>query len=211
MVIYLNGVEVVRSNMPAGTVTYTTRATTAIGGADESAWLQAPIDPSLLVAGTNVIAVELHQQSPTSTDISFDLELTATRGAGAGADRHAHVRPRTRACPTRPTVTFSASVSAPAGLASATLYVGGAPQTVVFSGPPQVEDAQITADTPATPDGSGAAINVDGLTPHAHGLMKFPSLVGAGAGQVPPGADHHVGDAAVELHRTPAARCGCTG
>ena len=77
-VIYLNGVEVVRSNMPSGTVTYTTRATTAIGGTDESAWLEAPIDPALLVAGTNVIAVELHQQSPTSTDISFDLELRAT-------------------------------------------------------------------------------------------------------------------------------------
>ncbi len=35
-VIYLNGVEVVRSNMPSGTVSYTTRATAAIGGADES-------------------------------------------------------------------------------------------------------------------------------------------------------------------------------
>ena len=65
--------------MPAGTVTYTTRASAAIGGADESAWLQAPVDPSLLVAGTNVIAVEIHQQSPTSTDISFDLELQRHR------------------------------------------------------------------------------------------------------------------------------------
>ena len=84
-------------------------------------------------------------------------------------------------------VTLRASVSSPAGLASATLYVGGAPQTVVFSGPLQVEDAQMMAATPATPDGLGAAISVDG-SPHDHGLMKFPALVGGGAGQVPPGA-----------------------
>ncbi len=82
-IIYLNGVEVVRSNMPAGTVTYTTRATASIGGADESAWLQAPIDPSLLVKGTNVVAVEIHQQTPSSSDISFDLELRATEAQAA--------------------------------------------------------------------------------------------------------------------------------
>ena len=44
-VIYVNGIEVARSNMPSGAVTYTTRASVAIGGADESAWLEAPIDP----------------------------------------------------------------------------------------------------------------------------------------------------------------------
>ena len=31
-------------------------------------------------------------------------------------------------------------------------------------------------------------MNVDGQTPHAHGLMKFPTLIGGGAGRVPPGA-----------------------
>ena len=64
--------------MPTGTIGYTTRATTAIGGTDENAWQESPIDPARLVAGTNVIAVEVHQQSPSSTDISFDLELRAT-------------------------------------------------------------------------------------------------------------------------------------
>src|SRR5688572_6978419 len=77
-VIYLNGVEVTRSNMPTGTITYNTRATTAVGGADESAWQEVPVDPSRLVAGTNVIAVEVHQQSATSTDVSFNLELRGT-------------------------------------------------------------------------------------------------------------------------------------
>ena len=54
-------------------------------------------------------------------------------------------------------------------------WPGPLPQTVTFSGPAQVEDAQITADTPAVPNGTGASINIDGQTPHAHGLMKFPN------------------------------------
>ena len=66
--------------------------------------------------------------------------------------------------------------------------MGDPPQSAVFSGPSQVEDAQITADAPTTTNGSGASINVDGQTPHAHGLLKFPTLVGSGAGQVPAGA-----------------------
>ena len=74
--VYVNGVEVFRSNMPAGAIGYTTPALTAITGADESAFVFTSIDPSLLVAGTNVIAVEIHQSDPTSSDISFDLELT---------------------------------------------------------------------------------------------------------------------------------------
>ena len=37
-------------------------------------------------------------------------------------------------------------------------------------------------------DGGGLSLNVDGQTPHAHALMKFPSLIGAAAGQVPAGA-----------------------
>lgn len=74
-VVYLNGVEVWRSNMPAGTIGFTTPASVAIAGADESTFVQTTISPSLLVNGTNVLAVELHQSSSTSSDISFDLQL----------------------------------------------------------------------------------------------------------------------------------------
>ena len=77
-VIYLNGIEVVRSNMPSGTIAYNTWASSAIGGTDESTWLQALIDPALLVAGTNVITVEVHQSSASSSDVSFDLELLSS-------------------------------------------------------------------------------------------------------------------------------------
>jgi len=183
-VIYLNGVEVVRSNMPTGTVSYTTLAVSAIGGTDESAWLESPVDPSLLVSGPNVLAVEIHQQAVTSSDISFDLELRATQNRPPAPAVTLTSRTNPGVSNTS-AVTFAASVSAEAGLMSATLFVGGPPQTASFSGPAQIQDAQISADTPSTPNGSGLAINVDGATPHAHGLMKFPTLVGNTPGQVP--------------------------
>jgi hypothetical protein len=80
-VVYLNDIEVYRNNMPAGTIGHTTRASSPIGGADEKVWLSALLNPALLVAGNNVIAVEIHQDSPSSSDISFDLELTAKTGS----------------------------------------------------------------------------------------------------------------------------------
>ena len=185
-VIYLNGVEVLRSNMPSGTVTYTTLASTAIGGTDESAWQQAPLDPSLLVAGTNVIAVEIHQQSVSSSDISFDLELVATSAQSQGP-AVSLVSPADHGVSNSASVTFTATASA-AALSSATLFVGGPPLTVTFSGPSQVQDAQITADQPTATGGTGLSLNVDGQTPHVHSLIKFPVLIGPGAGQVPAGS-----------------------
>ncbi len=80
-VVYLNGTEIARSNMPAGAVTYTTRASTAIGGAAESTYNPIALPASALAAlqnGNNLLAVEIHQDSPTSSDISFDVELLAS-------------------------------------------------------------------------------------------------------------------------------------
>ncbi|MEM7311441.1 MAG: metallophosphoesterase family protein [Planctomycetota bacterium] len=74
-IAYLNGVELQRSNMPFGTVTYTTLASSTVAGAGESAFRPFDFDPGLLTAGTNTLAVEVHQRSLTSSDTSFDLEL----------------------------------------------------------------------------------------------------------------------------------------
>jgi hypothetical protein len=186
-VIYLNGVEVTRSNMPTGSISYTTRATTAIGGADESAWQEVPVDPSRLVTGTNVIAVEVHQQSPTSTDVSFNLELRGTE-AQTQVPTVSLLSPADHAVTNVASVTFAASSTASGGLSNATLFVGDPPRTALFSGPGQIEDAELIADTPTLADGGALSLNVDGQTPHAHAVMKFPSLIGAGAGQVPAGA-----------------------
>jgi hypothetical protein len=77
-VVYVNGTEVWRTNMPAGGVTHTTLASVAIGGVDETTFFQTNISPNFLVNGTNVIAVEIHQANVTSTDISFDLQLVGS-------------------------------------------------------------------------------------------------------------------------------------
>ena len=82
-VVYLNGVEVWRSNMPTGTVGFLTPASVAIAGADESTFVQTTINSSLLVSGTNVLAIELHQSGGTSTDISFDFNLIGSDGSAS--------------------------------------------------------------------------------------------------------------------------------
>jgi len=76
-VVYLNGHEVVRDNMPSGTITYLTHASSNVGGGDEDTFFGFDIDPSFLVEGTNVLAVEIHQESAQSSDLSFDLALEA--------------------------------------------------------------------------------------------------------------------------------------
>jgi hypothetical protein len=73
-VVYLNGQEVARYNMPPGTITYTSPAVSA----SDYAWDPAINIPNLLVPGLNVIAVEVHQANLTSSDVSLDLRLTAS-------------------------------------------------------------------------------------------------------------------------------------
>jgi hypothetical protein len=80
-IVYLNGVEIVRSNMPSGAVQSTTLAAAAAPD-DGGAFIQFPIDSAVLVSGQNVLAVEIHQNALTSSDLSFDLRLTA---AGASS------------------------------------------------------------------------------------------------------------------------------
>src|SRR5207244_4301845 len=74
-VMYLNGFEVYRSNMRSGAVSYNSLALTAVERPQELAFLDANLSPASLVAGTNVLAVEIHQASINSSDIGFDLSL----------------------------------------------------------------------------------------------------------------------------------------
>ncbi|CAH0120684.1 3',5'-cyclic adenosine monophosphate phosphodiesterase CpdA [Paenibacillus sp. CECT 9249] len=77
-VIYVNGHEVRRFGMPEGEITYSTKA---ISNKDlpvlyENVDLTQPLK-SYLKDGNNEIAVEVHQQSDSSSDLYFDMELTA--------------------------------------------------------------------------------------------------------------------------------------
>lgn len=73
--VHINGVEVLRDNLPAGPLSFNTPALTAVGGANETTYFEFSIDPSVFQFGSNVIAVEIHQSSGTSSDVSFDTEL----------------------------------------------------------------------------------------------------------------------------------------
>jgi hypothetical protein len=75
-VVYLNGAEVFRSNMGGGVPAYPTEALSTVPLADESTqFYLTNVAPAVLRAGTNVIAVEIHQNGANSSDLSFALEL----------------------------------------------------------------------------------------------------------------------------------------
>ena len=74
-VVYINGVEVFRSNMPNGTISNSTKASST--ASDDGATTQSKsLANTSFISGTNVIAVEIHQDVATSSDISFDFSLT---------------------------------------------------------------------------------------------------------------------------------------
>jgi hypothetical protein len=77
-VVYINGVEAFRSNMPAGGITSTTLAAGDAQGLDEQQAFIVTLPASGISPGTNIIAVEVHQSAVTSSDIGFDLHLTAS-------------------------------------------------------------------------------------------------------------------------------------
>ena len=80
-VVYINGTEVLRVNMPTGTINYSTWAASNIDVA-EGDWLTYNIPTTTLVNGQNVMAVEVHQAYAGSTDISFEAELAAYSNCG---------------------------------------------------------------------------------------------------------------------------------
>lgn len=75
-VVYLNGLEVFRSNMPATSFDSTSPACVTVDNEFESMWFQETIPMGLLLTGENVISAEIHQNVPSSSDISFDLTLS---------------------------------------------------------------------------------------------------------------------------------------
>lgn len=76
-IVYLNGKEVYRTNLPAGAVNTDTMATRKLTGLEREAFFPVKIDPASLRHGKNILAAEIHLNSPQCDDIRFDLELFA--------------------------------------------------------------------------------------------------------------------------------------
>lgn len=74
-VVYVNGYEVFRTNMPNGTISFNTLASSTVAFTAEDTYHDFSFSPAVLVAGNNTIAVEIHQDAANSSDISFNMSL----------------------------------------------------------------------------------------------------------------------------------------
>ena len=81
VVVYLNGVEVGRANLPAGAISQSTYATAAPSTtAAAASRIIFDVPRSALVQGNNVVTASTHANFRSTPDISFDLRLTAEQG-----------------------------------------------------------------------------------------------------------------------------------
>lgn len=75
IVVYINGEEVVRDNMPAGTITHNTFSSSIIDGSAESTYNVFLIPKTKFVQGNNRISIEVHNRDMTSSDLRMDAYL----------------------------------------------------------------------------------------------------------------------------------------
>ena len=86
MVVYVNGQEATRYQMPTGKVSYNTYASTYAEANPDMGTIQ--LSSGLFKKGTNVIAVEVHNNNNTSTDIYFDASLIVSSPLLSGDDSY---------------------------------------------------------------------------------------------------------------------------
>ncbi|MEI6949445.1 T9SS type A sorting domain-containing protein [Paraflavisolibacter sp. H34] len=151
VVLYVNGTEVFRNNMPAGDVGHRTLATS-------SATIQKSVvlPKSVFVNGTNVLAVEVHQFSNTSADMLFDLKL------GGNADEtEPRVTAINRHTPTAG-ITNASSVTFHVAFSEKVSGVDVADFTVMpVSGTP---GGTVSAVSAASADGTQYYVSVNGIS-----------------------------------------------
>ena len=73
--VSLNGVEILRAGLPDGALTADTYASRTASGSGETDYTAFSASAEALVDGTNVLAVEVHQAAPDSSDLGFDLAV----------------------------------------------------------------------------------------------------------------------------------------
>jgi len=72
-IVYLNGQEIFRNNMPAGTVVFDSYASEPVP--NENSFVYTEVDRELFNIGENIIACEVHQANASSSDVSFDISI----------------------------------------------------------------------------------------------------------------------------------------
>ncbi|MEI6945957.1 heparin lyase I family protein [Paraflavisolibacter sp. H34] len=164
--VYVNGTEVFRNNLPSGTLTYTTLASSSTNTTKSFT-----IPKGSFVAGTNVLAVEVHQASLGNADLAFDLKLAGnpdeTAPTAARIDRLLPATATTKAA----TVTFRAVFSEKVSGVDAADFTPKA-----TSGTP---GGAVTALAPAGTEGTAYDVTVSGIT--GSGALKL-NLKSSGTG-----------------------------
>ena len=76
-VVYINGSEVLRTSLlpQTGSIAYNTGTSTFIPTAQENSFFNYKIASSHFNTGDNVIAIEVHNQNASSSDVSFDCSI----------------------------------------------------------------------------------------------------------------------------------------
>jgi len=74
-VIYVNGKELYRDNMPEGRITHNTKSIHVIDGDEETSFYVKVFTSSIFKKGENTISVQVHQCNPYSSDCIFSLEV----------------------------------------------------------------------------------------------------------------------------------------
>jgi hypothetical protein len=153
--VYLNGTEVFRNNLPPGTLTPATLAVSNLNPPNENAWVSVNLSPSLVAAGLNIAAAEVHQAAQNSPDLSFDLELS---GVGNFLPQVAVTSPASGSTLLSPvSVQIAASASDPYGAVTGVQFFRNGSLLGGGSVPPY----EFTWDNPVSGTHSLTAVAVD--------------------------------------------------
>ena len=203
VIVYVNGVEVGRSASMGGTSGTPTAYNTAAASGHECSACDSPpcnpaqsfsIDPSVLVAGTNVIAIHAHNVSLTSSDFILIPTLSATLSqCSVDAECDDGI-----ACTTDTCVTGACDhQSACPGGQTCNLGSGvceNAPVTVSFQegigGYLGTTDTFVNSNAAQqnTDNSAVTPLVIDGDPDVEQALVRFDGIFGNGPGQIPPGA-----------------------
>ena len=80
-IVYVNGVEAGRYNMPSGSVSYSSVATSYAPNNPDTGTMT--LSKSLFLDGSNWICLEVHNNSTSSTDIYWDASLLASKATAS--------------------------------------------------------------------------------------------------------------------------------
>ena len=74
-IIYINGKELYRDNMPDGSVIKSTKPSEVVNSKEEKLFYTKIFDTSIFNEGINTISVQVHQYNARSSDCIFSLSL----------------------------------------------------------------------------------------------------------------------------------------